>query len=224
MAGAILPLLLFFAANAEAPFSGNVVHLDGLPPNDGTGYFVLFHKDGCIHCDELEPSFNSAAELGEGLTVWAELNCTQNSIACEEVHIDALPQLFYFRDGTIYPYLGLRIARLLVTWVSGFVLNTAAVVDAANYSVSADEKVALLLTEKAALPKVWAAIERALNRSDIRFFASRDRNLQTRLGLPTFPAVYALRGSDSWRFDGRLSVRDAVKFYRSTFPDDQAEL
>jgi hypothetical protein len=93
-----------------------------------------------------------------------------------------------------------------------------------NYSVSANEKVALLLTEKAALPKVWAAIERVLNHSNIRFLASRDRNLQTRLRLPTFPAVYALRGTERWRFDGRLSVRDAVKFYRSTFPDDHAEL
>jgi hypothetical protein len=115
LAGVLLSLLFLFAANVKAPFSGNIVHLDDLPPNDGTGYFVMFHKDGRIHCDELQPSFNSAAELGEGLTVWAELSCTQNSTACGEVHIDALPQLFYFREGTIYPYSGLQIARLLVT-------------------------------------------------------------------------------------------------------------
>jgi hypothetical protein len=184
----------------------------------------MFHKDGCRHCDELQPSFNSAAELGEGLAVWAEMSCTLNSSACGEVHIDALPRLYYFRDGIIHPYPGLRIARLLVNWVAAFVPDTAVPVDAANYSAGSDEKVALLLTEKATVPKVWAGIERSLNRSDIRFFVSGDRNLQTRLSLPAFPAVYALRGTSAWRFEGRLSVKEAVKFYRETFPDGDSEL
>jgi hypothetical protein len=91
-------------------------------------------------------------------------------------------------------------------------------------SVAADEKVVLLLTEKVTLPNVWAAIERLLNRSEIRFLVSRDRNHQTRLALPAFAAVYALRGAGAWLFDGRLSVKEATKFYRSTFQDGHSEL
>jgi hypothetical protein len=53
---------------------------------------------------------------------------------------------------------------------------------------------------------------------------SCDRNLQTQPALSTFPAVYPLRGTGAWHFDGSLNVRDHVKFYSGTFPDGHAEL
>jgi hypothetical protein len=61
------------------------------------------------------------------------VSCTQNSTACEELDIDSVPRLCYFCDGVIHSYTGMRIPRLLVNWVSGFVADTAAVGDAANY-------------------------------------------------------------------------------------------
>ncbi|OHT09014.1 hypothetical protein TRFO_22265 [Tritrichomonas foetus] len=203
-------------------FPPNILHLTDLPPNDGTGYFVMIHSDGCGHCDRLAPTFSKAAELGEGFATWAELNCHINQTACKELRIEGVPRLFYFLNGRIHVFEGMQLSRIIVNWASNFVNNTAIEVNAENYTET--EKAAFLFTNKPEIPKIWAGVERAFNNSAIKFYVSRDQELLAKLGQKTFPGVYVKNGAEVKEFTGKLQIHDLKLFLKSTFGEKSEEL
>ena len=209
--------LFCLSACAEIDFGPYVKHLDGLPPNDGTGYFVMLHSDGCGHCVRLAPTWKAAAELGEGLAVWAELSCSENQTACQILNTQGVPRVLYFKNGTIHEYPGMQLARLLVNWVGNFVEDTAELVDSANFSETANA--AILFTEKPAVPKIWTAVENALGMKNLKFYVSRDKGLLEKLGGSHFPGVYAIKDGALVEFTQKLTVKDAVKFFKDTFTE-----
>ena len=212
--------LFFFSFSLSLNFTGDIVHLTDLPPNDGTGYFVMIHKDGCQHCVRLAPTFSKASKLGEGLAVWAELNCAENETACRSIQIDAVPKLYYFRDGMIHKYEGMQLSRLMVDWVSQFSNDTATVIDALNYTEGQFEKEALLFTNKEVIPKIWAGIERSYNNSDVKFFVSRDKELLDKIGGQNFPGVYVKKGAEVKEFTEKLQIHEVVHFMKEFFGDE----
>jgi hypothetical protein len=135
-----------------------------------------------------------------------------------------VPQTFLFLNGTVQRYTETRVARLLVNWAAGFAKDSAVVVDATNFSADVESSFALLLSEKDGTPKIWGAIERVLNRADIHFYISRDRELQKKLVLHEFPGIYAFHGGRFTRYSGRLDIRSAVRFLQDTFVDIKAEI
>ena len=212
--------LFSLSACSEIAFGPYVESITDLPPDDGTGYFVMLHKHGCGHCVRLAPTWSSAAELGHGIAHWCELNCDVNDTACRVLHTEGVPRLLYFLNGRIHEYQGMQLARLLVNWASAFVNDTAIVVDASNYT--SQPRAAILFTERHPAPKVWAAIERALARSDVPFFVSSDRELQAKLGAERFPGVYAITANQPPKlFDKKLTVRDALEFFKAEFAGDE---
>jgi thiol-disulfide isomerase/thioredoxin len=213
----VLCLLVALSISRDVLFEPDVLHLTGLPPNDGTPYFVMVHHSGCPHCVELAPTWNSAAKLGAGLATWAELNCTENESACLEIRIQEVPELFYFLKGSIYPYRGMKLSRLLVNWASNFVDSTAAIITSENFTTQLSGFSALMLTDKYPPPKIWKAIENVLNRTDVTFYVSGDRSLQEKFELTAFPAVYAINGKEIHEFKLKLTVADAVKFFTEEF-------
>lgn len=212
--------LFSLAASSDISFGPYVEHITDLPPDDGTGYFVMLHKHGCGHCVRLAPTWSAAAELGHGIAHWCELNCDLNDTACRVLQTEGVPRTLYFLNGRIHEYQGMQLARLLVNWASAFVNDTATVVDASNYTAA--PRAAILFTERHPAPKVWAAVERVLARKDIPFFVSSDRALQEKLGAERFPGVYALvEGQAPKLLDKKLTVRDAVEFLQSAFAGDE---
>ena len=210
--------LFSLCLSTEVSFGPFVEHITDLPPDDGTGYFVMLHKHGCGHCVRLAPTWSAAAELGYGIAHWCELNCDLNDTACRLLHTEGVPRTLYFLNGRIQEYQGIQLARLLVNWASSFVNDTAIVVDDNNFTES--PRAAILFTERHPAPKIWAAIERVLARKDIPFFVSSDNKLQERLGAEKFPGVYALtQGGKPQLFDKKLNVKDAVEFFKAAFAD-----
>lgn len=219
----ILPLLLHRALCFD--FGPYVRHFDGLPPDDGEGYFLMLHGDGCQHCERLAPTWRKAAEMGSGLAVFGELSCSANQSACRALGLDGVPKVLYFRAGQVRAYPGMQLARLMVNWVSSFAPDTAVLVDSGSYDSAVTRDAALLFTAKAdGIPKLWAGVERRLNMSSVGFFASGDDALRARLRLPAFPGVYAKRGSAYAHYSGRLAIGDVAAFLRSVFADDNKEL
>lgn len=211
--------LFCFAACAATDFGPYVKHLDGLPPDDGTGYFVMLHSDACGHCVRLAPTWKSAAELGEGLAVWAELSCSLNQTACQMLNTDGVPRILYFRNGTIHEYRGMQLARLLVNWVGNFVEDTAEIVDATNFSATGNA--AILFTEKSPVPKIWTAVENVVGMKNVKFYVSKDKALLEKLGGATFPGVYAIQNGALVEFNKKLTVKDASKFFKDTFAQNE---
>ncbi|KAH0792012.1 Thioredoxin family protein [Histomonas meleagridis] len=177
----------------------------------------MLHSESCQHCVRLLPTWNQASELGDGITNWAELDCSLNRTACQELHTEGVPRLLFFTNGTIYEYREMQLARLLVNWVSAFLQDTAIVVDRNNYTQSISENAAILFTEKPTIPKIWAGIEKKLGMSDVKFFVSNDQKLFDELKLENFPGIYVKKGEEITCYKGKLTIREAAEFFRKQF-------
>lgn len=212
---------IFFTLAQSTNFTSNIVHLTDLPPNDGTAYFVMVHSDGCGHCARLAPAFCSTATLGLGLATFAELNCNLNKTACQLLRIEGVPKLFHFQNGIINKYDGPQLSRLMVNWITAFINNTAAVVTSENYTENAAENSVILFTSKPEIPKIWAAIEKALNKSNIKFLVSRDKELHAKLGLEGFPGIFAKKGDAFEKYPGHIDTAGVVKFLLNYYGEDK---
>ena len=214
--------LSFIQAVSAHNFSNFITHLTDLPPNNGVPYMVMFHKPGCVHCTRLAPTWEKAAELGEGVATFAELDCSINETACKSLMIDSLPQIFHFLNGQVTPYRSMQISRLFVNFASSFLNDTWIPVDESNFS--APSKAAILFTEKKPIPKIWVAIQNAYNHSDVPFYVSDDKKLLQKLGLKTFPAAYFKDGDNYFEYPEKLVTHDVVKFINSKFDNVDKEL
>jgi hypothetical protein len=165
-----------------------------------------------------------AAKIGEGITQWAELNCDLNQTACARMFVLTVPQMFLFLKGVAHRYTETRVARLIVNWAAGYANDTAAMVGIGNFSIEEGSSLAILFSEKEEIPKVWGAVERVLNRSDIGFYVSRDRDLQKKLGLTEFPGVYAFHRGQFRQYSGRIDVNSVVRFFRGVFDEPNGRL
>jgi len=199
-------ILLVSTVLCSFEFNKYVMHLTGLPPNDGNPYIVMLHSDGCSHCVRLAPTWASAAELGVGVAQFAELDCGLNRTACQEVKTDGVPRILYFRNSKVMEYEGMQISRLIVNWASELLEDTAIFVGKDNYSQLITDNAAILFTNKNPIPKVWASIERYLNDPKIKFFVSSDVELQKMLNLNAFPGVYVKKGQDIVSYSDKIAA------------------
>lgn len=212
-------LFAFLSLVQSFAFASDILHLTDLPPNDGKPYFVMVHSDGCGHCQRLAPAFCKAAELGEGFATYAELNCNVNKTACLELRIEGVPRLFHFYNGIIHPYEGTQLSRVMANWASLFINDTALLVDADNYTENAGDNVAILFTSKSVIPKIWAGVERTFNNSNVKFLVSRDEKLKEKLGLESFPGIYAKKGNTFTLFKDTMQIKKIVQFLHSIFAE-----
>lgn len=211
---------ILFSLIGSTNFTSNIVHLTDLPPNDGTAYFVMVHSDGCGHCARLAPAFCTASTLGVGLAAFAELNCNVNKTACQLLRIEGVPKLFYFYNGLINKYDGPQLSRLMVNWITTFINDTATLVTSENYTENAAEKSVILFTSKPEIPKIWAAIERTLNNTHIKFLVSKDKELHKKLGLDGFPGIFAKKADQYEKYAGHIDTSGVVKFLQNFFADE----
>ena len=208
---------ILFSLVKSTNFSSNIVHLTDLPPNDGNNYFVMVHSDGCGHCARLAPAFSKASVIGEGFAIFAELNCNTNKTACQLLRIDGVPKLFLFSNGIINKYDGPQLSRLMANWITSFINDTALLVDSSNYTENVAENSTILFTSKPGIPKIWAAIEKSLNSTNIKFLISKDKELQAKLGLEGFPGIFAKKGDQFKKFSEHLDTRSVVHFLKSFY-------
>jgi hypothetical protein len=223
----LLSLSVFSASSDEVEFNSKVLHLTDLPPNDGTSYFVMIHKNGCSHCVQLAPSWNAAAEIGEGLTKWAELNCDLNHTACASLKIESVPQTWLFLKGTVYPYTGMQLARLFANYAAVFVHDSSILVDDSNFTVNASTNAAILFTDKRPTPRIWMAIASVVNRTDVGYYVCRDPAVKARFGLAdeTFSAVYGIKAGKFEKYsNAKLTVADAAAFLNNLFESKPIDL
>lgn len=215
--------LLAISSQAHV-FNKYVKHFTDLPPDDGTGYAIMFHSPGCKHCVSLAPTWNRTAELGLGLVQWGEMDCHENQTACLSLNIDSVPRIIHFQNSQATEYNGLHIAHLIIQWVSDFVNNSAKYVDASNVTEVVKDKAVLLLTAKPELPKGYAAIENYYNDSSVEFFYSNDKAVLEKIGQKDFPAVYAKNGQTFTKYNGKLNGLPAKEFLDEVFADKKDEL
>ena len=211
-------LKLIFSSSS---FNNYVDHILELPPNDGKPYFIMIHSDGCAHCDRLAPTWSTSAELGAGIAKFGELNCNLNRSACQELGIDSVPRLLYFRNGKILEYTGMQISRLIVNWASDLLEDSATIITINNYSQYLTPKSAILFTNKYPYPKIWSAIEKYANYKDLNFFISSDINLLKLLSLEKFPGVYFKKNDQVVHYDKKLSSVQVKEFIEEFYGNNK---
>ncbi|OHS97168.1 hypothetical protein TRFO_36699 [Tritrichomonas foetus] len=216
-------LLAFFSF--EIDFSSNIYHLSSIPL-DSSPYLIFAHRaENCPFCVNLGPTWNLVAEMGEGFATFSELNCNEFTEICQKLNVSSVPSIFFLKDGKSTFYDGYKVPRSIVNWVSKFIDDTAINVSINNYTKFFSTKNAILFTEKLEIPKIWTAVEKKLNNSDVRFFVSNDRKLHSQLGLSEFPGIYAGNLQNQFfKFESRKSVILIVDFLNSTFMKIDQEL
>jgi hypothetical protein len=103
--------------------------------------------------------------------------------------------------------------------MSSFLVDSSTKVDNDSYEPLVDEDVAILFTDDDPPPRSWSIIQRRLERPDIAFFRSSDRELLKRLGQTAFPGLYAVRDGRVTRFKKKLSATGAIAFLQSTLKE-----
>lgn len=230
-------VFLAFLSNAIS-FDSSITHIDKIPPSNDNetnftnhGYLIFVHRaEQCPHCITLGPMWNNAAEMGQGLATFSELNCITNEDICRKLKIYTVPSFVYYLNGNVSLYKGYRIPREIVNWVSKFVnTDSISIVDNSNYSSmlnnegSNNEKsqpVAILFSDKKDIPKIWAAVNNVLNQYDrkkiVSFLFSNDRKLLQELKLSTFPGIYfSNNGKDFFEYTGKRITPRIVDFIRN---------
>lgn len=225
----IWSLLFYVYLSNSISFNLSIVHIDKIPPTNSNysnitnvGYIIFVHRaEQCPHCIHLGPTWNLAAEMGEGLAIFSELNCVTNEEICRKLRVYSVPSIIYYFNESVSLYKGYRIPREIVNWVSQFAGNESInTVDHSNYTNDQKTtKTAILFSDKKEIPKIWVASNNVLNKFDqdkqISFLFSRDKQLLQNLKLSTFPGIYFSNdGKDFVEFKGKRLVKRIVDFIR----------
>ena len=223
-------------------FSPSILHIDKIPPTNSNltnitniGYIIFVHRaEQCPHCINLGPTWNLAAEMGEGLAIFSELNCVTDEEICRKLRVYSVPSIIYYKNESATLYKGYRIPREIVNWVSQFVnTDSINIVDHLNYSnISKNEglkKVAILFSEKKDIPKIWVAVNNVLNQfNQILFLFSRDKQLHHELNLSTFPGIYFSNDKKEFiEYKGKRIIPRIVNFIQDQiqlYSDHKTEL
>lgn len=238
----IWSLLFFVYLSNSISFNPSIVHIDKIPPTNSNysnitnvGYIIFVHRaEQCPHCIHLGPTWNLAAEMGEGLAIFSELNCVTNEEICRKLRVYSVPSIIYYFNESVSLYRGYRIPREIVNWVSQFTSNESiSIVDHLNFSkYESTRRIAILFSDKKEIPKIWIAANNVLNRfnqdKQVLFLFSRDKQLFKNLNLSTFPGIYfSNNGKDFFEYQGKRLVARIVDFMRNHIKlhsDSKAEL